>query len=97
MGNSYTGYSLGCAVVWAGLLAAGRSVLDDKNWAMLRVGAGGWWSGWLSASIARVAYPPPRELTDEGQARLAKVSLVLVILGLVNFLRLLITGRRRGS
>ena len=97
LNNTYTGYSLGCAAVWAALLATGRSVLDAKNWDMLRFGAAGWWAGWLSATIARVGYPPPRKLTEAGQGRLAKVSLVLVLLGFVNFFRLLITGRRRSS
>jgi hypothetical protein len=93
--NTYTGYSIGCAAVWSALLATGRGVLDAKNWEMLRAGAGGWWAGWLSATLARVAYPPPRKLTEAGQRRLGRVSLVLVLLGFVNFFRLLITGRRR--
>jgi membrane associated rhomboid family serine protease len=95
--NTYTGYSIGCAAVWAALLATGRGLLDAKNWDMLRLGAAGWWAGWLSATIARVGYPPPRTLTDAGQRRLEKVSLVLVVLGFVNFVRLLITGRRRAG
>jgi hypothetical protein len=70
-------------------------LLDAKSWEMLRLGAAGWWAGWLSATIARVGYPPPRKLTEVDQRRLEKVSLVLVLLGFVNFFRLLITGRRR--
>jgi hypothetical protein len=93
--NTYSGYSVGCAAVWVALLAIGRRVLDDKNWGMLQIGAGAWWAGWLSATIARVGYPPPRELTEGGHKRLEKVSLVLVLLGFVNFFRLLVTGRRR--
>ena len=92
--NTYSGYSIGCAAVWAALLATGRGLLDAKNWEMLRLGAAGWWAGWLSATIARVGYPPPRELTEAGHRRLEKVSLVLVLLGFVNYVRLLITGRR---
>jgi hypothetical protein len=95
LNNTYTGYSIGCAAVWAALLATGRVLLDAKNWEMLRLGAAGWWAGWLSATIARVAYPPPRKLTDAAHGRLEKVSLVLVLLGFVNFFRLLITGRRQ--
>jgi hypothetical protein len=95
--NTYTGYSVGCAVVWAALLATGRRLLDTKSWDMLRLSAAGWWGGWLSATIARVGYPPPPRLTEEGQRRLEKVSLVLVLLGFINFFRLLITGRRGAS
>jgi hypothetical protein len=92
--DTYTGYSIGCAVVWAALLVAGRGVLNAKDWERLRIGAAGWWAGWLSATVARVGYPPPRKLTEAGHKRLEKVSLVLVLLGFVNFLRLPITGRR---
>ena len=80
-----------------GPLRPGRGLLDAKNWDMLRLGAAGWWAGWLSATIARAGYPPPRKLTEAGQRRLEKVSLVLVLLGFVNFFRLLITGRRRAG
>ena len=97
LNNTYSGYSIGCAAAWAALLAMGRGLLDAKNWDMLRIGAAGWWAGWLSATIARVGYPPPRKLTEAGQRRLEKVSLVLVVLGFVNFFRLLITGRRRAG
>jgi membrane associated rhomboid family serine protease len=79
------------------LLAIGHSLLDPKNWDMLRLGAAGWWAGWLSATIARVGYPPPRTLTEAGQRRLEKVSLGLVMLGLGDFFRLLIAGRRRAG
>ena len=97
LNKSYTGYSIGCAAVWAALLATGRAVLDAKDWERLRLGAAGWWAGWLSATIARIGYPPPRKLTEVGERRLEKVSLVLVLLGFVNFFRLLITGRRRAG
>jgi hypothetical protein len=92
--NTYTGYSIGCAAVWAALLATGRARLDARNWNMLRLGAGAWWGGWLSATIARAGYPPPQKLSESAQSRLEKVSLVLVLLGFVDFIRLLITGRR---
>lgn len=93
--DTYTRYGIGSAVVWVVLLVAGRVVLDAKNWERLRLGAATWWAGWLSATIARVGYPPPRKLTEAEQDRLQKVSLVLAILGLVNCIRFLITGRRR--
>jgi len=87
LNNSYTGYSIGCAAAWAALLATDRGLLDTKNWDMLRLGAAGWWGGWLSATIARVGYPPPWKLTEAGPRRLEKVSLVLVLFGFVNFFR----------
>ena len=89
------GYSIGSALAWAILLATGRGMLDAKNWERLRLGAAGWWMGWLSATIARASYPQPQQLTEADHKRLERVSLVLILLGFGNFVRLLITGRRR--
>lgn len=58
--ETYTAYSVGCAIVWAiillGLIVAGKS---DKLRTVLPV-CGGWWIGWTSATIARYGYPPPK-------------------------------------
>lgn len=58
--QSYTGYSVGCAVVWATILGL-LAVFDegDKLRRILPV-CGGWWMGWTSATIARYSYPPPK-------------------------------------
>ena len=92
--NTYTGYSIGSAAVWAILLATGRGMLGARNWEKLRLGAAAWWMGWLSATIARAGYPPPQQLTEADLKRLERVSLALVLLGLGNFVRFLVTGRR---
>jgi hypothetical protein len=55
----------------------------------------GWWSGWTSATIARLSYPPPEKLKPRTADRLAIVSLVLVAVGVMSVIRVLITGRRR--
>ncbi len=58
--NSYTAYSIGCAVAWglvwliAEIIAA-KGTLDRLGFVFL-----GWVIGWVSATIARVVYPPPR-------------------------------------
>ena len=91
--NTYTGYSIGCAAVWGVILAVGRRRLDPKTWSMLRQGCGAWWSGWLSATIARAGYPPPEPLSPAAEKRLANVSLVLVAAGLLGVVRLLVTGK----
>jgi hypothetical protein len=88
----YTGYSIGCAVVWALILAVGERRLDAQNRAGLRLTCAAWWTGWTSATIARAAYPPPEKLTPRSEKRLANVSLVLVALGLAGAVRLLVTG-----
>jgi hypothetical protein len=58
-GRTYTGYSIGCAIAWALVLAfRARRGSHDQNRALWLYCAG-WWSGWLSATIARRVYPPP--------------------------------------
>jgi len=91
--DTYVGYSIGCAAVWGVILAAARRRLDPRSRQTLRMCCGAWWSGWTSATIARLGYPPPKPLTPEGKGRLARVSLVLVVLGLTGAIRMLIVGK----
>jgi hypothetical protein len=57
--RTYTGHSIGCAIAWVlVLVVSSRRGNHDKRRA-LWLYCGGWWSGWLSATIARLVYPPP--------------------------------------
>jgi len=67
--NTYTAYSMGCAGVWGVILLLGRRRLDSQTWNMLRLVCSGWWMGWTSATIARIGYPPPEQLTSAGEKR----------------------------
>lgn len=58
--RTYAGYSTACAVVWAVLLAAVWTQAGDGIRHTFSVFFGGWAIGWLSASIGRVVYPPPK-------------------------------------
>jgi len=58
--HTYTGYSIGCAAVWAVILAAVSTKADDATRRTIRLVFGGWAIGWLSATIARAVYPPPK-------------------------------------
>jgi hypothetical protein len=58
--NTYTGYSIGCAVVWAVILAGVSSAADSATRHNFMVVFAGWVIGWLSATIARAVYPPPK-------------------------------------
>jgi hypothetical protein len=64
--NSYTGYSIGCAIawaiVWAICAATNRQDVLDK----LLLFFLGWLVGWTSATIARVVYPPPGRRAPAG-------------------------------
>lgn len=91
--DTYTGYSVGCAVVWAAILAVAQRRLDPESRNRLWQACGAWWGGWLSATIARIAYPPPKELGPRAKQRLERVSVVLVAAGLLNVIRLLVSGK----
>jgi len=58
--GTYVGYSVACAIVWAIILAAVWSQAGDATRHTFTVFFGGWAIGWLSASIGRVVYPPPK-------------------------------------
>ncbi len=92
--STYTSYSVGCAGVWGVILLLGRRRLDAQTWNTLRVVCGGWWMGWTSATIARIGYPPPRQLAPAGEKRLRIISIVLVALGLSSAFRVLAAGKR---
>ena len=91
--DTYLGYSIGCAAVWGVILAAAQGRLDPQSRKTLQMCCGAWWSGWTSATIARVGYPPPKPLTPKARDRLTRVSLALVVLGLIGVIRTLIVGR----
>lgn len=92
--KTYTGYSIGCAAVWAAILAGAQRRLDAETRNTLRLFCMGWWSGWTSATIARVSFPPPRQLEPGAEKRLSIVSIVLTAVGLIGVIRLLARGKR---
>jgi len=58
--RNYWIYSTGCFVVWAILLAlVGAKGSSDTRHNSLLV-FGGWAIGWVSTTIARYVYPPPK-------------------------------------
>jgi hypothetical protein len=66
MRRSYTTYSLGVAVVWAIVLTLGAIVdrhakFSATTFDVLLIVFGGFAIGWVSATIARFVYPPPRK------------------------------------
>jgi hypothetical protein len=58
--RTYRTYSIGCFVVWAVLLIVVSTTQTSNTQRTFLLVFGGWCIGWLSASIARVVYPPPR-------------------------------------
>lgn len=58
--KTYTSYSIACAAVWAVILAVVSTEADDATRRTFLLVFGGWAIGWLSATIARAVYPPPR-------------------------------------
>jgi len=58
--STYTAYSIGCAIVWAVILAVISAKTDTATRHTFVLVFGGWVIGWLSATIARAVYPPPK-------------------------------------
>ena len=58
--RTYVGYSIACAVVWAVILSAVFTHAGEGIRHTFLVFFGGWAIGWLSASIGRLVYPPPK-------------------------------------
>lgn len=92
--NTYTSYSIGCAGVWGVILLLARRRLDSQTRNTLRLVCSGWWIGWTSATIARIGYPPPKQLAPAAEKRLRNVSVVLVAVGLTSVIRMLTTGKQ---
>lgn len=58
--RNYWVYSIGCFVVWSALLA-GVAAKGDKNRTQdILLVFGGWCIAWVSTTIARFVYPPPK-------------------------------------
>ena len=93
--DTYTAYGIGCAAVWAAILIATQLRTDSQTRNTIRLMCAGWWLGWISASIARVVYPPPKKLKPEIENRVAMASLGLVAVGIISVVRLLIAGSNR--
>ncbi len=59
--ETYTAYSVGCAIVWTLIWAKLAVTATEETRSRILPVFGGWWMGWLSATIARAGYPPPKK------------------------------------
>ncbi|HTX32792.1 MAG TPA: hypothetical protein VMD09_15520 [Solirubrobacteraceae bacterium] len=59
--NSYLAYSIGCAVAWGVVWVIVAIVEPEHKVNQIAIFFGGWLLGWVSSSIARVVYPPPKK------------------------------------
>ena len=57
--RTYTAYSIGCAVVWAVLLAVVAARKGKRDMRNVLLVFYGWVIAWVSNTIARAVYPPP--------------------------------------
>jgi hypothetical protein len=87
--NTYTGYSTGCAAVWAVILFVAQRRADVEARKPIQLFCAAWWSGWTSATIARVGYPPPQKLGPKADTTLKITSVVLIAAGLGSVIRFL--------
>ncbi|HWW53999.1 MAG TPA: hypothetical protein VNY84_09525 [Acidimicrobiales bacterium] len=66
--RSYAAYSIGCAMVWAVILAVIMATANGNTRHTFLLVFLGWAIAWTSATIARNVYPPPKswKLVNEG-------------------------------
>jgi threonine/homoserine/homoserine lactone efflux protein len=62
--HTYTTYSIGYAIVWMVTLLATARRTQYPDAHTLRLVCGGWWLGWLSATIARSVDPGPKSWSN---------------------------------
>ena len=58
--RNYWVYSLGCLVVWSILLAVVTARGNNATTHNVLLVFGGWCIAWVSTTIARFVYPPPK-------------------------------------
>lgn len=59
--RTYTAYSIGTTIVWGLVLLVARLIDPSKTLDTFWLVSLGFFLGWLSATIARVVYPPPKK------------------------------------
>ena len=59
--RTYTAYSIGTAVVWGAVLLVAWLIDPSSTLDTFWLVSLGFFLGWLSATIARVVYPPPKK------------------------------------
>lgn len=64
MRRSWWMYSIGLAVAWAITLVLVRAVRGKPDAEQTLLVCGGYFLGWVSATIARYIYPPPKKWTS---------------------------------
>jgi hypothetical protein len=65
--RSYWVYSIGCFLVWGVLIAVSAAKAKDGSFHNVLLVFAGWSICWVSTTIARLVYPPPKrwlERTD---------------------------------
>jgi hypothetical protein len=95
--NTYTAYGVGCAAAWAVILIVTQRRTSSQTRNTIRLTCAGWWLGWMSATIARVVYPPPKKLKPEAYNRVVVGSIVLLAVGILRLIRLLMAEEERAG
>jgi hypothetical protein len=67
--NTYTAYSIGCFIAWAVIWAIVAATVKKEDLGYVLAIFAGYCIGWLSATIARALYPPPKKVYLTGDPR----------------------------
>lgn len=76
-----------CPGVWAVVLFVAKRRTDPETQRTMQLFRAAWWSGWTSATVARVVYPPPKKLGARADKTLRIASVVLIAVGVGSVVR----------
>ncbi|HUC36927.1 MAG TPA: hypothetical protein VMR97_07375 [Acidimicrobiales bacterium] len=66
--RNYWVYSIGCFLVWSILLALAAAKAKNGTFHNVLLVFAGWILCWVSATIARFVYPPPKRWLQRSEA-----------------------------
>jgi hypothetical protein len=58
--RNYWAYSIGCFLVWGVIFVVRAALGNSSTTHDVRLIFGGWCIAWVSSTIARAVYPPPK-------------------------------------
>ncbi len=64
--RNYWTYSIGCFLVWGAILAIRAALGNSSTTRSVLLVFAGWCIAWVSATIARSVYPPPKRWLQPG-------------------------------
>jgi hypothetical protein len=73
--RNYWGYSIACFLVWGILLALAAAKAKNGTFHNILLVFAGWTLCWVSATIARFVYPPPKRWLKRSESPCSRATM----------------------